>query len=99
MDEVELRTNISRKITGLELVKESELVEEGSPEVPEILKSGLQGSWISKFFTRPDQIVVKSQDPEMVQFQDKMEADMQEQKLTSKAVKAQLMEVMIEQKR
>lgn len=35
----------------------------------------------------------------MIQFQDKMEVDLQEQKLTIEAMKAQLMEVMLEQKR
>jgi len=43
-------------------------VEEDFSEVPEVLKSGLQGSWLAKFFTKPDQIIIKSQDPEMVQF-------------------------------
>jgi hypothetical protein len=53
----------------------------------------------NKFFVKPGQIVIKSQEPEMIQFQDKVEAGLQEQKMTTKAMKAQLMIVMKEQKR
>jgi len=92
MEEVELKKYISRKIS------DSEFVEEGPLEVPEILKSGLQASWLSKFFVKPDHIVIESQEPEIIQFQDKVEVDLQEQKMTTEAIIAQLMEVMKEHK-
>lgn len=62
-------------------------------KVLEIVKSGLQGSWLSKFFTNPKQVILRSQNPEVVLFQDHMQVDMKEQKLSTEAVKAQLMEV------
>jgi len=68
-------------------------------EVQEIVKFGLQGSWLSKFFTKPENVILKSQNPEVVHFQDLMQADMKEWKLTTENVKAQLIEVMLEQKR
>lgn len=44
MDEVELRTHISRQIEYSELIKELEPTQEAAiPEVPEVVKSGLQG--------------------------------------------------------
>jgi hypothetical protein len=42
LEEVKLRTTISRKIKGPGLVKDSEIVEEDPLEVPEILKFGLR---------------------------------------------------------
>lgn len=56
---------------------------------------------ISKFFFKPDKIVVKRLDlkePEMIQFADKVEADLLEQKMTQEVMKTQLMEVMQENK-
>jgi len=45
MDEVELRTCISRQIEYSELIKELEPAQEAAiPEVPKLVKSGLQGS-------------------------------------------------------
>jgi hypothetical protein len=41
IEEVELKTNISKKISYFELIKYPELVEEDPPEVPEVLKSRL----------------------------------------------------------
>ena len=41
-------------------------------EVPEIVKSGLQGCWLSHLFTNHKQVILKSQNPEVVLFQDQM---------------------------
>lgn len=68
-------------------------------EVPEIVKCGLQGSWISKFLTKPEKGILKSQDPEVVLFQDQIQEDLEDQKLTTETVKVQLIEVMLKQKR
>lgn len=40
--------------------------------------------------------MVKSQEPEMIQFADKVEADLLEQIMTTEAMKAQLLEVIQE---
>jgi uncharacterized protein (DUF2344 family) len=56
---------------------------------------------ISKFFFKPDKIVVKRLDlkePEMIQFADKVAADLLEQKMTQEVMKTHLMEVMQENK-
>lgn len=63
--------------------------EEIPKDVPKILKSGVQASWISKFFVKPNKIVLKRLDleePEMIQFQDKVEANLLEQKVKQKAM-------------
>jgi len=70
------------------LVADPDYVEVSPLEVPEVVKSGLQGSWLSKFFAKLDQVIIKSQYPEVVQFQDKVKVDLQEQKLTTEAMKA-----------
>jgi hypothetical protein len=56
---------------------------------------------IFKFFFKPDKIVVKRLDlkePEMIQFADKVAADLLEQKMTQEVMKTHLMEVMQENK-
>jgi len=50
------------------------------------------------FFVKPDQIVIMSQEPEMIQFQDMVEANLQEQKMTIEVMKAHLIKVMKEHK-
>jgi len=79
-----MKTNISRQLTYYELVTEFDNVEESSraTEVLEIVKSILQGSWLSKFVTKLEKVILKSQNPEVVHFQDQMEANMKEQKMT-----------------
>ena len=76
---VELKNDISRQISDSTFYKDT------PKDVPEVLKYGLQASLISKFFVKPDKIVVKRLDleePKMIQFADKVEADLLEQKMT-----------------
>jgi len=97
LDEVELKTCITRQIDYSALVKELEPAQEASiPEVPEVVKYGLQGSWLANFFKKPEPIIVRSQDPE-VAYQDKLQADLNSQKLKTEAVEAHLLELKMNQ--
>lgn len=62
-------------------------------EVPEIVKSGLQGSWLANFFKKPEPIIVRSQDPEVIEYQDRFQADLDAQKHKSEAMEAYLFEL------
>jgi len=94
MDEVELRTYITRKIEYSELAKELEPAPETAiPKVPEVVKSGLQGSWLANFFMKQEPIILKSQDREVIAFQDKLQADMDSRKLKTEVVEACMLEL------
>jgi len=48
MEDVTLKNDISRQLV------DSEFVDATPPEVPEILKYGFQGFWLSKFLENPN---------------------------------------------
>ena len=86
MDEVELRTSITRQIEYSEVVKELEPAAEAEiPKVPDIVKSGFHCSWLAHILKKPYPIVLKSQDHEVILFQDKFQADMEKQKADNRS--------------
>lgn len=90
LEEVKLKKYVSRQTS------DSAYFEEVPQEVFQILKFGLQGSLLSKFFVKPNKVIVKRLDLEeleRIQFMDEVEAGLIEQKLTTETMKAQLMEV------
>lgn len=80
-------------------LSDSSFFEDVSKEVPKIMKYGLQDSWLSKFFVKPNKVIIKRLDleqPEIFHFVDKVEAGLLEQKITTEAMKAHFLEVMQE---
>ena len=55
--------------------------------MPEIVKSGFQCSWLAHILEKPEPIVLKSQDPEVIHFQDKLQVNIEYHKLTIKVVR------------
>jgi hypothetical protein len=71
-------------------------------EIPQIVKIGLDTSWITSMFIKPEKVVIKRldlEDPEEVRLIEKLQEDLLDQKLISKDLKNQLTAVRQEQKR
>lgn len=93
MDEMELRTYYSTQISYSQLLKEYETPQEDEiPEVPDIVKSGFQCSCLSHILKKPDPIILKSQDPEVISFQDKLQAELDAMKLKQEALEKKIPE-------
>ena len=93
MDEIELKTDYSRHISYSQLLKEYETPQEAEfPEVPDIVKSGFQCSQLSHILKKSDPIILKSQDPEVIVFQDKLQADLDAMTLKQEASEKKLQE-------
>jgi hypothetical protein len=60
--------------------------------VPDIVKSGFQCSCLSHILKKPDPIILKSQDPEVISFQDKLQAELDAMKLKQEALEKKIPE-------
>jgi len=76
------------------LIKELEPTPEAeTPYVPDIVKFGLQGYWLANFFKKPEPVIIRSQDHELIAYQDKLKAYLDAHKLKTEAVEAHLLEL------
>jgi len=72
-----------------------------SKKIPEVVKSGFDTSWITKMFINLEKVVLKSlniEDPEEMKLMEKLQRDLFEQKMVSKDLRRQLVELKEEQK-
>jgi hypothetical protein len=70
-------------------------------EIPVVVKIGLDTSWITSMFIKPEKVVIKSlnlDDPKEVKLIEKLQEDLLEQKIISENLQTQLAEL-IEEKR
>ena len=59
-------------------------------EVPQVVKIGLETSWLSNMFIKPEKVVIKRldhEDPEKIKLIDKLQEDMHDYKLTFEALR------------
>ena len=97
---MELRTSITRQIEYSEVVEELEPGAEAEiPEVPEIVKSGFQCSWLAHILRSQTLLCLRVKTLKSFCVKISYKLIWKNRKLTTKAEQAQLLEVKMEQKR